>query len=58
MLVLSRRIDEDIIINGDIVVRVVRIAGGKVRLGIEAPKGVTIDRREIHEQKVAEGKAS
>jgi carbon storage regulator len=49
MLVLSRKKNESIIINDNIVVMVVEIQGGKVRLGIEAPKEVAVHRREIYE---------
>lgn len=47
MLVLSRRLGEKIIINGDIVVTVVDIDRGKIRLGIEAPRDVPIFRKEL-----------
>lgn len=47
MLVLSRKQDEKIMINDDIAVMVVEIRGDKVRLGIEAPKGVSIHREEV-----------
>lgn len=47
MLVLSRKINEKIVIDGDIVVTVVRIEGGQVRLGIEAPNHVKVFREEI-----------
>ncbi|HHK40954.1 MAG TPA: carbon storage regulator [Planctomycetaceae bacterium] len=49
MLVLSRKKDESIIINDDIVVTVVEIRRDKVRLGFEAPKDVPIHRREVYE---------
>jgi len=49
MLVLSRKKNESIIINDNIVVLVVQIQGDKVRLGIEAPKEVTVHRREVYE---------
>lgn len=48
MLVLTRRPGEAIIINGDIQVTVVALQGGKIRLGIEAPDWVTVDRQEVH----------
>ncbi|HWE37561.1 MAG TPA: carbon storage regulator [Isosphaeraceae bacterium] len=47
MLVLSRKLDETIIINGDIRVRVLGIRGNLVRLGIEAPNCYTILRQEL-----------
>ena len=48
MLVLSRFRDESIMV-GDIEVMVVDIRGDKVRLGITAPPGVPIHRKEIYE---------
>ena len=49
MLVLSRKKNESIIINDDITVTVIEIRGDKVRLGIEAPKDVSVHRREVYE---------
>jgi carbon storage regulator len=49
MLVLSRKKNESIIINDHITVTVVEIRGDKVRLGIDAPKDVTVHRREVYE---------
>lgn len=48
MLVLSRHLGESIIIDGKIRVTVVKIGDDKIRLGIEAPPEVRIDREEIH----------
>jgi len=47
MLVLSRKKNESIVINDDITIVVVEIRGDKVRLGIEAPREVSVHRREI-----------
>lgn len=49
MLVLSRKRDESIVVGGEVVVTVVEIRGDKVRLGIEAPKEVTVHRKEVHD---------
>ena len=49
MLVLSRQRDESIIIGDNIVVTVVDVRGDKVRLGIDAPREVSVHRREIYE---------
>jgi carbon storage regulator len=49
MLVLSRKKNESIIINNDIVITIVEIRGDKVRLGIEAPKDVPVHRMEVYE---------
>ena len=48
MLVLSRKEGESIIINENITIVVARIQGGKVRIGIEAPKDVPVRRQELH----------
>ena len=50
MLVLSRKVGEEIVIGNNIHLMVVAIKGDKVRIGISAPKGVTVDRLEIHEK--------
>ena len=50
MLVLTRQVDEEIIIDGRIVVKVLSIHGNQVRLGIEAPREVAVYRREIYDQ--------
>ncbi len=59
MLVLSRKTNESIVINGDVVVTVVSVHGDKVRLGIVAPKDVPVHREEVHEaiKKAAAGAA-
>jgi carbon storage regulator len=49
MLVLSRKKNESIIINNDIIVTVVEIRGDKVRLGIVAPKEISVHRQEVYE---------
>ena len=50
MLVLSRKKNESIVINNDVVITVVEIRGDKVRLGIVAPKDVPVHREEVYEQ--------
>lgn len=52
MLVLTRRVDEQIVITAGadtIVITVTEIEGGKVKLGFEAPHWVKINRREIQD---------
>jgi len=49
MLVLSRKKDEKIVIGDSITLMVVEIRGDKVRLGIEAPRDVTVHRQEVHD---------
>jgi carbon storage regulator len=48
MLVLSRKKNESIIIDENIVITVVEIRGDKVRLGIQAPREVPIHRSEVY----------
>ena len=48
MLVLSRKKQEQIVIDEDIFVTVVDVRGDKVRLGVDAPKGVPVHRKEVH----------
>lgn len=48
MLALTRKKDEAIIIDGKITIKVLEIVEGKVRLGIEAPKDMSIHREEIY----------
>jgi carbon storage regulator len=49
MLVLSRQRNESIVIGDEITLVVVEIRGDKVRLGIEAPKDVSVHRREVYD---------
>jgi carbon storage regulator len=53
MLVLSRKIGEQIIIDGHITVQIISIKGQQVRIGISAPPAVSIDRAEVHERRTA-----
>jgi len=57
MLVLSREKGKTIVIgDGEIEVTVVDIRGDKVRLGITAPKNIPINRKEVYEEILAEGR--
>jgi carbon storage regulator len=46
MLVLSRKVDEGIHIGGGVVLTVIRVGRSKVRLGVEAPRSLTVVRGE------------
>ena len=50
MLILTRKLDERITIGNDIVITLLEIKGSQVKLGIEAPKGISIHRQEIYER--------
>lgn len=56
MLVLTRKINERIVIAGDIVIEVLEVVGNRVRLGIQAPSGVTILREELLNREKAPAK--
>jgi carbon storage regulator len=51
MLVLTRKVDERIQIGKDVVITIVRVRGGEVRVGIEAPKEVRVKRSELEDKK-------
>lgn len=50
MLIITRKKGESLIIGEDIEITVVKLDDGSVKLGIEAPKNITIFRKEIYEQ--------
>jgi len=58
MLVLSRRVGEELVINNNIRVVITDVQGDKVRIGIEAPPDVPVDRKEVHERRIAEAAGS
>lgn len=50
MLILTRKVGEAILIGDDITVMPVRIEGDKIRIGIEAPRGLKVLRRELDDR--------
>jgi carbon storage regulator len=50
MLILSRKPGESIIIDGRITVRILRLEGDVVKVGIEAPANVPVHRREVYDE--------
>ena len=58
MLVLSRKKDEKIVIGDKITIMVIEIRGDKVRLGIDAPRDITVHRQEVYEAIKREQEAS
>jgi carbon storage regulator len=50
MLILSRKLNESIVIDGRITVKVVRIEGEVIKLGIAAPADVPVHRQEVYEE--------
>lgn len=56
MLVLNRKLGESIMLGDEIEIRVLEMADGKLKIGIEAPKELTILRKEIYDQVVEENR--
>ena len=56
MLVLTRRVGEEIRIGEDIIVSIVEIKGSQIRVGISAPSSVAIHRGEIYEKVLNENR--
>jgi carbon storage regulator len=54
MLVLTRRAGEEIVIGGDVRVTVVAVSGGRVRLGVTAPRSVPVLRMELVTENLAD----
>jgi len=57
MLVLARRVGERIVIGDNVTITVMDMHGGEVRLGIEAPRSVNVDRWEVRQAKDADAMA-
>lgn len=53
MLVISRKKGETIFIGNEIEVKVIRVRGGRVQIGIDCPKSISVDRYELLQQKRA-----
>ena len=50
MLILTRRVGETLMIGDDVAVTVLGVKGNQVRIGVKAPKDVTVHREEIYER--------
>ncbi|MCD1654880.1 carbon storage regulator CsrA [Treponema zuelzerae] len=58
MLILSRKINEKIMIGDDISVTIIEIRGDQVKIGVEAPKSVKVFRHEVFEAIKSENQAA
>jgi carbon storage regulator len=50
MLILTRRVGESVMIGDDVAITVLRVKGNQVRLGVNAPKTVSVQREEIFQR--------
>ena len=50
MLILTRRVGEAVVVGNDITVTIVGVRGCQVRIGIDAPKDITVHRKEVYER--------
>jgi len=58
MLILSRKINEKVVIGDDITISIIEIRGDQVRIGIDAPKKVKVFRQEVYDAIKAENLAA
>ena len=58
MLVLNRKPGESIIVGDNIEIKILEIQDGKIKIGIEAPREVSILRKEVYDEVIAENRRS
>ena len=54
MLVLTRNINETLVIGDDVKIHILGVTGGQVRVGIDAPRSISVHREEIYDRIQAE----
>lgn len=58
MLILTRKVNEALMVGDDVSVTVLGIKGGQIRIGINAPRDVSVHRQEVYEKILQERKAA
>jgi carbon storage regulator len=58
MLILSRKLNEKIMIGDDVSISVIEIRGDQVKLGVDAPRSVKVFRREVFDAILEENRAA
>ncbi len=56
MLILSRKVDEKIVIGNEITITIIDIKGDQVKIGVDAPKNVKVFRQEVYDEIQMENK--
>lgn len=56
MLILTRKVEQGIVINKDVIVRVLSIDGERVKIGIDAPRSISVLREELLEEVAGENR--
>lgn len=56
MLILTRRVNETVMVGNDVTITILGVKGNQVRIGVNAPKDVAVHRQEIYERIQNEGK--
>ncbi len=54
MLILTRRVSEEVMIGDDIKIKILGVKGNQVRIGVAAPEDVSVHREEIYQRILAE----
>jgi carbon storage regulator len=50
MLILTRKLNEEIVIDGEITIKIISVSENQVKLGFDAPKNIEINRKEVFEK--------
>ncbi|MCC6226566.1 MAG: carbon storage regulator CsrA [Microthrixaceae bacterium] len=58
MLVLSRKVGESIVIGSEVTITVLEVRGDHARIGIQAPRSVSVHRQEVHDELVRTNRAA